>query len=102
MRLLTSQGVKVVQQLTQSFTRGFQTIEIPSAYTLKADGRKIALGYGDFLYGAGATSAPGFEDVQTITAVFRNVEVGDQVVYTTVFRQSKPWFDHQFATELVF
>jgi len=102
MRPLTSQGVKAVQQLTQSFTRGFQTIEIPSAYTLKADGRKIALGYGDFLYGAGATSAPGFEDVQTITAVFRNVEVGDQVVYTTVFRQSKPWFDHQFATELVF
>ena len=42
-RPLTSQGVKAVQQLTLSFTRGFQTIEIPSAYTLKADGRKIAL-----------------------------------------------------------
>jgi hypothetical protein len=34
--------------------------------------------------------------------VFRYVEVGDQVVYTAVFRQSKPWFEHQFSTEFIF
>jgi hypothetical protein len=101
-RPLTSQGVKAIQQLKLSFTRGYQSITIPSAYTLKADGRKIELDRGDFLYGSGATSAPGFEDVQTLTAVFRNVEVGDQVVYTAVFRQMQPWFTHQFSESYVF
>ena len=71
MRPLTEAGVKELQQVRHSFTRGFENVTVPSAYTLKKDGTKIALGQGDFLYGRGAKSAPGFEDVLTMTFVFR-------------------------------
>ena len=102
MRPLNSQGVQKLQQITLSFTEGYTSISIPSAYTLKANGKKIPLDQNDFLYGAGATSAPGFEDVRTVTAVFRNLEAGDQIVYTTVFKQLQPWFAAKFSTEYLF
>jgi len=96
-RALTQKGREALQQMSFSYTQGYQSIEIPTAYTLKANGTRIDVAPSGELYGRGATSAPGFEDLKTVTVIFPNVEVGDEVVLVTLFKQEIPWFKGQFA-----
>jgi transglutaminase-like putative cysteine protease len=49
--------------------------------------------------GTGASTAVGFDDLKTITVVFPSLEVGDQIVLTTVFHQTVPWFGDGYAEE---
>ncbi len=101
-KVLTAQGRDGLQQFDYSYTAKYQTIGVSKAYTLKADGTKIPVTANGLLYGQGATSRPGFSDVRTITVVFPNVEIGDQVVLETYFKQIIPWFPNQFATDFYF
>jgi transglutaminase-like putative cysteine protease len=96
-RVLDSRGQKALQQTTLSYTEGLQTLEVGSAYTLKANGQKIPVSPDQILRGSGATSAPGFEDIQTVTIVFPRLEIGDEVVLTTLKKQLVPLFAGEFA-----
>lgn len=100
-RALTAQGVRALQQRTLSYTAGYQTLSV-KAYTLKADGRRIDIPESDMLQGHGETTSPGFQDTRTITVVFPNLEVGDQVVTITSEIQVVPWFPHVVAAMHVF
>jgi len=101
-KVLTAQGREGLQQFEFSYTTSYQMMAVKDAYTLKADGTKIPIGTNGILYGQGSTSRPGFSDMRTITVVFPNVEVGDQVVMTIYFRQAIPWFAGQFAKSFEF
>jgi transglutaminase-like putative cysteine protease len=102
LRVLTEQGREGLQKMGFSYTEGFQSIDIHSAYTLKANGTRIDVAQSGMLHGRGASSAPGFEDLKTTTVVFPNLEIGDQVVVVTLFRQTTPWFPGQFAQDFPF
>ena len=95
-RPLTSQGVQGLQQITLSYTQGYETLQI-TAYTLKKDGRKIDIPQNSILQGHGETTSPGFEDTRTMTVVFPNLEVGDEAVLITQTQQVVPWFPDVFA-----
>lgn len=97
-KVLTEQGRDALRQFEFSYTANYQIMAIGKAYTQKPDGTQIPVARGAILYGQGSTSRPGFSDVRTITVVFSNVEVGDQVVIETYFKQNIPWFPNQFAT----
>jgi transglutaminase-like putative cysteine protease len=101
-RPLDARGLQAMRQVTLSYTEGFQSLDVMRAYTLKADGQKIDVAQSNILRGYGATTAPGFDDVRTLTIVFPNVEVGDQVVLVTVLKQIQPWFPGQFAAAFSF
>lgn len=101
-RLLTDAAVQAMRQMTLSYTDGYQNLEVASAYTLKANGTRYDVAANSILRGYGATTSPGFEDLKTLQVIFPNVEVGDEISFTTVFSQIKPWFDGQFAADFVF
>lgn len=101
-RLLTDAAVQAMRQMTLSFTEGYQDLKIESAYTLKANGTREDVAAGSMLRGYGATTSPGFEDLKTVQIIFPNLEVGDEIAFTTVFHQVKPWFGSQFAEDFLF
>jgi transglutaminase-like putative cysteine protease len=101
-KVLTEQGRAAMQQVKLSYTEGYQSLVVRSAYTQKADGRRIDVDQNSILYGHGASSQPGYEDTRNVTVVFPDLEVGDQVVLVTLFRQIKPWFDGQFGFSVYF
>jgi transglutaminase-like putative cysteine protease len=95
-RPLDSLGVQALQQMTLSYTAGYQYLRI-HAYTLKKDGRKLDVPESSILQGHGATTTPGFEDTRNMTVVFPNLEVGDQAVILADIQQLVPWFPDVFA-----
>ena len=97
LRVLDSRGQKMLQQTTLSYTDGLQDLQVISAYTEKADGEKIPVDADKMLRGLGETSAPGFEDLRTITIVFPKLDIGDKTVLETVLKQKVPLFPGQFA-----
>lgn len=101
-RLLTQSSVDDLRQTTLSYTEGYQELAILQAYTLKADGTRIDVGPNGMMSGYGSSSSPGFEDLKTITVIFPNVEPGDEIVLVTASRQTRPWFENQFAREYMF
>ena len=101
-KVLTEAGRTASQQITLSYTEGYQSIEVRSAYTEKADGKRIYVDPNSILYGHGASTQPGYEDTRNVTVVFPDLEIGDQIVLVTLFRQIKPWFDNQFSFDFYF
>ncbi|MBI3676912.1 MAG: DUF3857 and transglutaminase domain-containing protein [Proteobacteria bacterium] len=102
-RVLNEQGRHGLQQMTLTNTQGYETTQIKSAYTLKPNGTRLDVPPGQILYGRGASTGPGgFDDLQTMTVVYPNVEIGDEVVLVTLFHQDRPWFGTHFAREFNF
>ncbi len=101
-RILTSSGLEFLRQATVSYTEGFETGDIDEAYTLKPNGTRIDVPRNRILYTSGASTRPGFSDIKTKIAVFENVEVGDEVGFTTSLKQRWPWFRGQFFTAFSF
>jgi len=97
-RILSPQGLEALHQMTVSYTEGYQDANIEEAYTLKRDGQRIEVPQSRMFVGYGLTAQPGFHDEKTKVAVFQDAEVGDEVGYVTVFRQTKPWYAGQFFT----
>ena len=95
-RPLTSLGLQALQQITLSYTAGYQQMGIV-AYTLKKDGRKIEVAQNRILQGHGQTTRPGFADTRTMTVVFQDLEVGDQAVLKTSVEQTVPLLPNVFA-----
>ena len=101
-RVLDSQGQRALQQITLSYTSGYQNLSVTEAYTLKADGKRVDVKPSNILYGRGASSGPGYEDISTVTVVFPDLAVGDEIVLTTILNQKTPWIPGQFATGIAF
>ncbi|MGN6517182.1 MAG: DUF3857 domain-containing transglutaminase family protein [Rhizomicrobium sp.] len=101
-RLLTEAAVQGFRQMVFSYTDGYQQLTVQAAYTLKANGTRNDISQDKMLRGYGASTSPGFEDLKTITVIFPNLEIGDEVAVTILFVQGKPWFPGEFAQNFTF
>jgi hypothetical protein len=97
MRILSPQGLEVLKQAAVSYMEGYQDADILQAYTLKPDGKRIDVTSGKYVVSMGATAAPALQSMKLKVAVFQNVEVGDEVGWTTTVTQRVPWFGNTFS-----
>ena len=97
LRVLDSRGQDVLRRRSLSYTEGLQSIEIESAYALKADGERIDVPKGAIFRNSAAPSAPGFENAKVLTLYFPRLDIGDEVVLVTVRKQLVPPFAGAFA-----
>jgi hypothetical protein len=96
-RILSPQGLQIMKQAAVSYMEGYQDADILQAYTLKPDGKRIDVTSGKYVMSMGATAAPTFQSMKLKVAVFQNVEVGDEVGWTTTVTQHIPWFANSFS-----
>ena len=100
LKVLTEQGVAAVNRASVAYSDRLQDAEILSAYTLKADGRRIDVPQSNFQTesntGKGRT-APIFSDIRTRTVAFPEVAVGDTVVFSYKMIQKEPTFPGNFS-----
>jgi transglutaminase-like putative cysteine protease len=100
LKVLTEQGIGSANQASISFSDRLEDAEIISAYTLKADGRRIEVPPTNFQVqsntGRGKT-APIFSDIRTKTVAFPDVAVGDTVVLAYKIIQRKATFPGNFS-----
>jgi hypothetical protein len=100
LKVLTEQGVSIVNRASVGYSDRLQDAEILKAYTLKADGRRIDVPPSNFQTesntGKGKT-APIFSDIRTKTVAFAEVAVGDTVVFSYKLTQKEPAFPGNFS-----
>ena len=100
LKVLTEQGIQAANQASISFSDRLQDAEILSAYTLKADGRRLDVPPTNFQVesntGKGKT-APMFSDIRTKTVAFPEVAAGDTVVLSYKMTQKEPTFPGYFS-----
>jgi len=101
-RILSPQGLQIMKQAAVGYMEGYQDADILQAYTLKPDGKRIDVTNGKYMVSMGATTAPAFQSMKLKVAVFQNVEVGDEVGWTTTITQHIPWFANSFSLVLPF
>ena len=101
-RIVTQQGLQLLRQFPLGYSASYQDADFTDAYTLKKDGTRIAVPADKIFLSYGPITEPGFNDLKIKTAVFQNVEVGDEVGVATVFRQKTPWFAGQFFATQAF
>ena len=97
-RILTQQGLEVLRQFSVSYSDSYQDSGLVEAYTLKKDETRIDVPADKIFLSCSPITAPGFNDFKIKSAVFQNVEVGDEVAVSTIFKQKTPWFPGQFYT----
>ncbi len=100
-RILSEQGLQLLRQSGVGYMTGFQDGDIEQAYTLKPDGTRIDVPADGYFVTSGPATK-GFADFREKMAVFRNVEIGDEIVIVKIFHQREPWFKGQFYTDITF
>ena len=101
LKVLGEQGVARAQQASVSVSDSLEKLEILSAYTLKADGRKINVpptNYQDETNTGKGKVAPMFSDLRTRTVAYPDVAVGDTVVMSYKLTQVEATFPGNFST----
>jgi len=98
MQVLSEQGIAALNQAELNYSTSLQDLTILEAYTLKPDGRHVAVPAAniqdrDVIAGGG----PMYSDFKGKVIIFPNVEVGDTVVYTARYTQKVPMFPGQFS-----
>lgn len=97
-RVNEGRGIYPAAQQRQSYNRSLETLEIIDAYTLKADGRRVAVAPDQIRdqQEAATVGAAMFQDGRISAIGFPDVDVGDSVVYTTRLRRRTPLYPGQF------
>lgn len=99
-KVLAEQGVASANETSVSFSDRLQDAEILSAYTLKADGRRLDVPATNFQVESNTgkdKAAPMFSDIRTKTVAFPDVAVGDTVVLSYKLTQKEPTFPGNFS-----
>ncbi len=98
-QILTAAAITQLAQLPIGYIESMQDVDIIEAYTLKADGRKIAVDKGAIItrQPPGASQLPIFSDAKQKVIVFPNVEPGDTVVYTARRRDKTAMFPGHYV-----
>jgi transglutaminase-like putative cysteine protease len=102
MRILTQQGLQMLRQANMAYSEGAQDGQLVEAYTLKANGTRIDVPHEKYLLNSSSTALPGLGAIKMQSAVFQNVEIGDEVGWTTTLKQIVPWFPGRFSTSMNF
>ena len=98
-QILTAAAITQLAQLPIGYIESMQDVDIIEAYTLKADGRKIAVDKGAIItrQPPGSSQLPMFSDAKQKVIVFPNVEPGDTVVYTAHRRDKTAMFPGHYV-----
>lgn len=105
MTALKERAIEQVKHASITYSTSIQKAEVLSAYTRKADGRRIDSPKSNFQVkvnkGKGK-DAPVFSDMTTLSVVFPEVTVGDTVVFAYRIVQTEPMFPGKFSTMATF
>jgi transglutaminase-like putative cysteine protease len=96
-------ALEMIKTFSFSFSTSIETGDVLEAYTLKPDGRKIAVPAGNYQrttnQGRGP-AGPFFSDRTTISVVFPELAVGDSVHVRYRLAEKEPMFPGQFSAVL--
>lgn len=99
-KILREDAVERAKYDSIDYSASLQTLEVVEAYTLKPDGRRIAVPKSNYQVqtndGRG-DGGPAFSDVATTQLVFPDVAVGDSVVLNYRLIGKQPMFEGQFS-----
>ncbi|QQP99260.1 DUF3857 domain-containing transglutaminase family protein [Lysobacter enzymogenes] len=100
LKVLREDAVERAKYDSIDYSASLQTLEVVEAYTLKADGRRIAVPKSNYQVqtndGRG-DGGPAFSDIATTQLVFADVAVGDTVVLNYRLVGKQPMFEGQFS-----
>jgi hypothetical protein len=104
LQVFTAKAAMQLAQFPISYVESMQDIDITEAYTLKADGRKLAVEASAVLtqQAPQAANAPLFTDMKQKVVIFPNVEVGDTLVLTAKRHDKQAYFKGRFTRQSVF
>ena len=99
-KVLKESALANAKNATISYSTSIEKAEVLSAYTIKADGRRIEApksNYQVVTNTGNANGAPVFSDRTTLTVVFPEVAVGDSVGFSYKLTQTEPMFPKQYS-----
>jgi len=100
LKVLREDAVERAKYESIDYSASLQTLEVIEAYTLKSDGRRIAVPKSNYQVqtndGRG-DGGPAFSDIATTQLVFPDVAVGDTVVLNYRLVGKQPMFEGQFS-----
>jgi transglutaminase-like putative cysteine protease len=99
-KVLKEKALSGVKQTSISYSTSIEKAQILSAYTLKADGRRIDVPKSNFQLETNTgkdKDAPVYSDRTTLTVVFPDVAVGDTVGLSYTMTQTEPMFPKHFS-----
>ncbi|HEY4266335.1 MAG TPA: DUF3857 and transglutaminase domain-containing protein, partial [Micropepsaceae bacterium] len=104
LQVFTAKAAMQLAQLPISYIETMQDIDVTEAYTLKGDGRKLAVDPSGILtqQAPQAANAPLFTDLKQKVVIFPNVEVGDTLVLTKKRHDKQSYFKGRFIKQSVF
>jgi transglutaminase-like putative cysteine protease len=105
MTVLKERAVAYAKQASVTYSTSIQKAEVLSAYTRKADGRRIdapKTNYQVEVNSGRDKDAPVFSDQTTLTVVFPDVAVGDTVVFAYRITQREAMFPGHFSVTETF
>lgn len=106
LKILKEQALADAKNFPISYSKSRQTLEILSAYTLKADGRRIEVPQSNFQLqengSKDATTLAAISDRSVMHIIFPDVEVGDSTIFTVQLIDIAPLYPNHFSTILTF
>lgn len=100
MKVLQEKALANAKQTSISYSTSIEKAEVLSAYTIKADGKRIDAPKSNYQVETNtgnAKGAPVFSDRTTLTVVFPEVAVGDTVGFSYKLTQTEPMFPKHFS-----
>src|SRR5205823_4795302 len=97
-------GAMHAGQRSVPYVASMQEVQLVDAYTLKPDGRRIAVDRSAIQDQPlpGLPQLPMFTDQRMKVIIFPQVAAGDTIVYTTKIKTKQPYFPGQFMFADVF
>jgi transglutaminase-like putative cysteine protease len=100
LKVLKEQALANAKEASISYSTSIEKADVLSAYTIKADGRRIEAPKSNFQVvknSGNADGAPVYSDRTTLTVVFPDVAVGDTVGFSYKLTQLEPMFPNHFS-----
>lgn len=100
MKVLKEQAIASAKEASISYSTSIEKAEVLSAYTIKADGRRIDVPKSNFQVvtnTGNAKDAPVYSDRTRLTVVFPEVAVGDTVGFSYKLTQLEPMFPKHYS-----
>lgn len=106
LQILKNQALANNKSYPISYSKSRQKLEVLSAYTLKANGTRIKVPQTNFQIqensGKDANIPPAISDINVMTIIFPDLEVGDSIVITAQLTDIAPLFANHFWTIITF
>lgn len=99
-KVLKEAALEAAKTASVGYSTSIQKAEVVTAYTLKADGRKVVVPPGNYQVQSAAGhegDSPVYSDNTTLTVVFPDLAVGDTTVFAYRLTALQPMFPGQFS-----